>query len=93
MGVVSVAELVRLAQKASVVPAAHGVWMPRTSCLEVQSRLRLLSLNTKVVVVTGQEVTGIRATALGGGAFAFLMKPFDDEVFLSLVRQALRSEA
>ena len=65
--------------------------MPKTSGLEVQSRLHLVSPNTKVIVVTGQEVPGIRATALGGGAVAFLMKPFDDEAFLTLVRQALVS--
>jgi DNA-binding NtrC family response regulator len=33
----------------------------------------------------------IRAAAPEGGAFAFLVKPFDDEAFLSLFRQALRS--
>jgi FixJ family two-component response regulator len=69
------------------------VWMPKTSGLEVLSRLQLMTPNTKVIVVTGQEMAGIRATALGAGAFAFLMKPFDDEAFLALVRQALGSAA
>ena len=69
--------------------AVLDVWMPKTGGLEVQARLRLVSPNTKVIVVTARELPGIRAAALEGGAFAFLMKPFDDEAFLSLVRQAL----
>lgn len=36
-------------------------------------------------------MAAIRAAALEGGAFAFLTKPFDDETFLALVRQALGS--
>jgi DNA-binding response OmpR family regulator len=39
--------------------------------------------------MTGRETPTIRAAALEGGAFAFLVKPFDDEEFLALVHQAL----
>jgi DNA-binding NtrC family response regulator len=46
-----------------------------------------------LIVMSGRETPAIRATALEGGAFAFLLKPFDDEAFLSLVAQALRSAA
>jgi DNA-binding NarL/FixJ family response regulator len=59
--------------------------------LEVQKQLRVVSPQTKVIVITAREIPAIRAAALEARAFAFLMKPFDDEVFLSLVRQALRS--
>jgi len=44
-------------------------------------------------VMSGRETAAIRAAALEGGALAFLLKPFDDEAFLSLVRQALRCAA
>ena len=71
--------------------AILDVWMPKTSGLEVQARLNVVSPDTKVIVVTAQEIPGIRAAALEGGAFGFLVKPFDDEAFLSLVRQAIRS--
>jgi len=71
--------------------AVLDVWMPETSGLEVQARLREVSPDTKVIVMTGRDTPAIRATALEGGAFAFLLKPFDDEAFLSLVGQALRS--
>jgi FixJ family two-component response regulator len=73
--------------------AVLDVWMPKTSGLRVQAQLRLVSPNTKVIVVTGQETPGIRATALESGAFAFLTKPFVDEAFLALVHQALGSVA
>jgi FixJ family two-component response regulator len=63
--------------------------MPKTSGLEVQAQLRVVSPKTKVIVMTAREISAIRAASLEGGAFAFLGKPFDDEAFLSLVHQAL----
>ena len=71
--------------------AVLDVWMPKTNGLQVQARLNVVSPNTKVIVVTAQEIPGIRAAALEGGALAFLLKPFDDDAFLSLVRQAIHS--
>src|SRR5208283_110171 len=79
------------ARSHAVPLALLDVWMPDTSGLQVQARLREVSPDTKVIVMTGRETPAIRAAALQGGAFAFLVKPFDDEEFLSLVRQALRS--
>jgi FixJ family two-component response regulator len=69
--------------------ALLDVWMPKTSGLEVQGQLRVVSPKTKVIVITAREIPAIRAAALEVGAFAFLTKPFDDEAFLSLVHQAL----
>ena len=73
--------------------AVLDVWMPEKSGLEVQARLHEVSPDTKVIVMTGRETPAIRAAAFEGGAIAFLVKPFDDETFLSLVRQALCSAA
>jgi FixJ family two-component response regulator len=73
--------------------AVLDVWMPETNGLQVQARLNEVSPDTRVIVMTGRETPAIRAAALAGGAFAFLVKPFDDEAFLSLVRQALGSTA
>jgi two-component system nitrogen regulation response regulator GlnG len=86
-------EFLAYARAHAVSLAVLDVWMPRTSGLEVQARLRETSPDTKVIVVTGRETPAIRAAALEGGAFGFLVKPFDDETFLSLVGQALRSAA
>jgi FixJ family two-component response regulator len=81
------------ARSHAVPLAVLDVWMPETSGLQVQARLREVSPDTKVIVMTARETPAIRAAALAGGAFAFLVKPFDDETFLSLVRQALRCAA
>jgi FixJ family two-component response regulator len=79
------------ARRHAVPLALLDVWMPKTSGLQVQARLREVSPDTKVIVMTARETPAIRTAALEGGAFAFLLKPFDDEAFLSLVGQALRS--
>jgi len=73
--------------------AILDVWMPETNGIEVQERLHELSPDTQVIVITGREESTIRAAALAGGAFAFLVKPFNDEAFLALVRSALREAA
>lgn len=70
--------------------AVLDVWMPETNGLEVQARLNEVSPDTKVIVMTARETPTIRTAALEAGAFAFVLKPFDDEAFLSLVHQALR---
>ena len=81
------------ARRHAVPLAIIDVWMPKMSGLEVQTQLRVVSPDTKVIVMTAREIPAIRAAALEGDAFAFLLKPFDDEAFLSLVHQALRSAA
>ena len=81
------------ARRNPVPLAVVDVWMPMMSGLEVQARLNELSPNTKVIVLTARETPAIRAAAMEGGAFAFVLKPFDHEAFLSLVRQALRAAA
>lgn len=70
--------------------AVLDVWMPETNGLEVQARLNEVSPDTKVIVMTARGTAAIRTAALEAGAFAFLLKPFDDEAFLDLVHQALR---
>ena len=86
-------EFLAYARSHAVPLAVLDVWMPKMSGLEVQKQLQVVSPNTKVIVVTAREIPAIRVAALEGGAFAFLIKPFEDEVFLSLVQQALRSAA
>ena len=73
--------------------AVLDVWMPQVSGLEVRVRLGEVSPDTKVIVMTGRETPAIRAAALESGVFAFVVKPFDDAAFLSLVHQALRAAA
>jgi DNA-binding NarL/FixJ family response regulator len=64
--------------------------MPEMNGVEVQERLRELSPDTRVIIITAREEPAIRTAAMETGAFGFLGKPFDDEAFLALVRSVLR---
>ena len=83
------ADFLAYAAQHAVALAVLDVWLPEASGLAVQQQLREESPGTRVIVMTGQERPGIRDAALAGGALAFLVKPFDDESFISLVRTAL----
>jgi len=65
------------------------VWMPDMNGLEVQACLRRDSPRTRIIFITGRDDPPVRQTALDAGAFGFLAKPFDDEVFVQLVRKAI----
>ena len=69
--------------------AILDVWMPDMNGLEVQSVLRNDSPETRIIFISGRADPSVRQTALESGAFGFLSKPFDDEVFLQLVRTAV----
>jgi len=68
--------------------AVVDVWMPDMNGLEVQACLRRDSPETRIIFISGRDDPAVRRTALEGGAFGFLSKPFDDEVFLQLIRKA-----
>lgn len=82
-------EFLAYTQEHDVRLAVLDIWMPVRNGIEVQERLRELSPHTRVIIVTGREEPALRAVALEQGAVAFVVKPFDDEVFLALVRSAL----
>ena len=68
--------------------AVLDVWMPDMNGLEVQTCLRRDSPKTRIIFITGREDPSVRQTALDAGAFAFLAKPFEDEVLVQLIREA-----
>jgi FixJ family two-component response regulator len=82
-------KFIAYAREHTVKVVVLDVWMPGTNGIEVQERLRELSPDTRVVMITGREVSAIRAEALKGGASAFIVKPFADETLLAAVRDAL----
>jgi FixJ family two-component response regulator len=69
--------------------AILDVWMPDMNGLEVQAALRKHSPETRIIFISGRDDPSVRQTALEAGAFGFLSKPFDDEVLLQLVREAV----
>lgn len=66
------------------------IWMGKISGLEVLARLCAVSPRTRVIVITAREDLAARAIAMQIGLVAFFMKPFDDEKFISTVRDALK---
>ncbi len=69
--------------------AILDVWMPEMNGLEVQAALRKDSPETRVIFMSGRDDSSVRQTALEAGAVGFLSKPFDDELLLQLVRNAV----
>ena len=65
------------------------IWMEKVTGLEVLARLCALSPKTRVIVITARDDLAARATALAIGPVAFFIKPFNDEKFLTAVRDAL----
>lgn len=66
------------------------VQMPNLNGLEVQERLTKSGNPIPVIFITAHEDVGARERALAAGAVAFLRKPFDDELFIKTLRQALK---
>ena len=65
------------------------IWMDDVTGLELLARLCAISPRTKVIVITAREDLAARATAMAIGPVAFFMKPFDDEKFITTVRDTL----
>jgi two-component system, LuxR family, response regulator FixJ len=65
------------------------VWMEGVTGLEILARMCALSPRPRVIVITARDDLAARATAMAIGPVAFFIKPFNDEEFLSAVRDAL----
>lgn len=63
--------------------------MPLMHGLEVQKQLRDVSPATRVVVLTAKDDPIVQTKALAAGAFAFFLKPQDDEELLAAIEAAL----
>ena len=66
------------------------VQMPGMNGLQVQERLASLGNPLPVIFITAHDEAGVRDRALAAGAVAFLHKPFNDELFITTLRQALQ---
>ena len=69
------------------------VRMPRMSGLEVQRRLINRGAAIPVIFITGHGDIPMAVEAVQRGALDFLVKPFDEDVLLRRVREALASKA
>ena len=67
------------------------VWMESMTGIELLAVLRAESPQTHVIFITGHEDPATAFSLTQAGASALLVKPFEDEQLLSLVRRELRS--
>lgn len=65
------------------------VRMPGIDGLELLRRLREAGSRLPVIVMTGHADVPMAVEAMRNGAFDFIEKPFDDEVLLGSIREAL----
>jgi FixJ family two-component response regulator len=77
----------------SVLVAVLDVWMEGMTGMELLAHLCARSPQTRVIFITGHEDAAAEATVMSAGAFAFFIKPFDDEEFLTAVQRALGHSA
>jgi FixJ family two-component response regulator len=69
------------------------VQMPGLNGLEVQQRLARSGKLLPVIFITGRDEVGVRERAMAAGAVAFLRKPFNGELFIKTLREALKRNA
>jgi FixJ family two-component response regulator len=65
--------------------------MPGMSGLQLQAKLNAERCRIPTIFITAHGDEKMRMQALRAGAVEFLAKPFDDEVLLESVREALHS--
>ena len=69
--------------------AVLDIWMESMTGMELLAHLCAKSPETHVIFITGHEDRAAAATVMSAGAFAFFIKPFDDDQFLTAVHRAL----
>jgi FixJ family two-component response regulator len=66
------------------------VQMPGMNGLDVKDCLAMSHNPIPVIFITAHDEFGMREKALASGAVAFLRKPFDDELLVKTMREALK---
>ncbi len=64
--------------------------MPGINGLGVQERLTKTGKTIPVVFITAHDEVGVREKALAAGAVAFIRKPFNDELLIKTMAEALK---
>jgi FixJ family two-component response regulator len=64
------------------------ILMPAMNGLEVQKRLRALSPESRVIILTSKDDPSVRDKASEQGASSFFVKPIGDEEFLGGIESA-----
>ena len=73
--------------------AILDVQMPGMNGFELQELLVKSGNKIPLIFITAHDEVGAREKALGAGALAFLRKPFDDELLVRTLNEALKDTA
>ena len=65
------------------------IWMEGVNGMHLLARLCAQSPRTRVIFITGHDDAAARATVMQAGAFDFLIKPVEADLFIAVVRKAL----
>ena len=84
-----ISALDRLAQSPPVDVAIVDFKLPDISGLELLTRLKVVSPETEVILITGYASLATALDAINGQAAAYLVKPLDPDHLLKTVEQAL----
>jgi FixJ family two-component response regulator len=68
------------------------IWFPDESGLDFQSQLQQLEMPLPIILITGQPDVLSSVKGMKAGALDFLVKPFDDQMVLNAIRNALASD-
>jgi len=68
------------------------VYMPGINGLELQSHLAAAGHSIPIMFITAYDTKESRQRAMQGGAIAFLIKPFSEELLLETIRAALERD-
>ncbi|MFN0062177.1 MAG: response regulator [Myxococcaceae bacterium] len=82
-------EAVEKAQASQPDVVLLDLFMPKQSGLEALSRLRQVTPDSRVVVISSLDSESLVQQALEAGALGFISKPFHPMEIVSAVRQAL----
>ena len=66
------------------------IQMRNVNGLEVQQRLARIRSHIPIIFVTAHDEATTRQRVMDAGAVAFLRKPFNDELFVKALREALK---
>lgn len=64
------------------------ILMPKMNGLEVQKRLKTISPESRVIILTSKDDVSVRNEAMDNGACGFFVKPVSDDAFLAGVDAA-----
>jgi FixJ family two-component response regulator len=68
--------------------AVLDIWMNQMTGMVLLAHICAKSPENRVIFITGHEDPAAKATVMSAGAFAFFIKPFDNQRFLAAVRDA-----